>query len=384
MLVVNEDQKMLQEAAKSFAGTRSPVSALRTLRDEKVADGFDRALWEEMATLGWAGVVIDEAHGGLGFGYVGAGLLCEEMARTLAASPLVSSAIMGGTAFSRSGTAAQKARWLPAIAGGKALVALAIDEGRRHDPAATALKAEREGDGYRLTGTKTYVVDGHVADAFLVVARTGSGGGLSVFVVERADATAPGGVRVERLSTLDSRGAARITFEAARVGAAGLLGEVDGGLDVVGAVLGVGRAMYAAELVGIAEEVFGRTLQYLKDRKQFGRSIGSFQALQHRAAHLYGEIEMARSAVLAALQALDAGPTGAAGAADAALAISVAKAKAGTVARLAVQEAIQMHGGIGVTDEVDLGLFAKRMQVVSGLYGDADFHADLVATLRGF
>ncbi len=378
MLVLNDDQVMLQDAARGFVSEKAPVAALRTIRDEKIADGFDRGLWRDMAEMGWTGVLVPEDQGGLGFGFVGAGVICEEMGRTLTASPFLSTAMMAATALARAGSPAQKQRWLPAIVAGEAVIATAVDEGRRHDPAGTAMQAERHGNGFRLTGTKTYVVDGQAADAMIVAARTagaaGESDGVSLFLV---DARARG-LSSERLSTLDSRGAAELTFDGVQVTADDVLGEVDDGLGLLEIVLGAGRAGLAAELSGNAQESFGRTMAYLRERKQFGRTIGAFQALQHRAAHLYCEVEIAKSAVLSALQALDADPVGAA------LAVSVAKSKASSVARLAAQEAVQMHGGIGMTDAIDIGLFMKRMQVASTLYGDADFHADRVALARGF
>lgn len=378
MLVLNDDQVMLQDAARGFVSEKAPVAALRKIRDEKIADGFDRGLWRSMAEMGWTGVLVPEDQGGLGFGFVGAGVICEEMGRTLTASPFLSTAMMAATAVSRAGSPAQKERWLPAIVAGEAVIATAVDEGRRHDPAGTAMRAERHGNGFRLSGTKAYVVDGQAADAVLVAARTagsaGEAGGLSLFLVE----TGTKGLSSERLSTLDSRGAAELTFDGVEVTADAVVGEVDDGFPLLEIVLGAGRAGLAAELSGNAQESFGRTMAYLRERKQFGRTIGAFQALQHRAAHLFCEVEVARSAVLAALQALDADPAGAS------LAVSVAKSKASSVARLAAQEAVQMHGGIGMTDAIDIGLFMKRMQVASTLYGDADFHADRVARARGF
>lgn len=378
MLIHNEDQNMLRESARGFLESRAPVSALRRLRDGKSADGFDRTLWAEMAEMGWAGILVPEDHGGLGFGYVGAGILCEEMGRTLAASPFLSSAVMAAAVLREAGSPVQRERWLPAIAAGRAIVAPAVDEGRAHAPAGTALTATRHGNGFRLSGTKCAVIDGHVADAFIVAARTagapGEEKGLSLFLVDAAAA----GLSVERTIMLDSRNAARLTFADVEATGADVLGETDAGYGALEVMLGAGRAGLAAELAGNAAASFGSTVAYLKERKQFGRTIGSFQALQHRAAHLFSEIEIAGSAVLNALQALDRD------AASAGLAVSVAKAKAASVARLAAQEAVQMHGGIGMTDAVDIGLFMKRMQAASMLYGDAAFHADRVALARGF
>ncbi len=308
MLVLNDDQVMLQDAARGFVSEKAPVAALRKIRDEKIADGFDRGLWRSMAEMGWTGVLVPEDQGGLGFGFVGAGVICEEMGRTLTASPFLSTAMMAATALSRAGSPAQKERWLPAIVAGEAVIATAVDEGRRHDPAGTAMRAERHGNGFRLSGTKAYVVDGQAADAMLVAARTagsaGETGGLSLFLVEAGTK----GLSSERLSTLDSRGAAELTFDGVEVTADAVVGEVDDGFPLLEIVLGAGRAGLAAELSGNAQESFGRTMAYLRERKQFGRTIGAFQALQHRAAHLFCEVEVARSAVLAALQALDADP----------------------------------------------------------------------------
>jgi alkylation response protein AidB-like acyl-CoA dehydrogenase len=378
MLVHNEDQRLLADAAKGFIQEKAPVAALRKIRDERVAGGFDRGLWREMAEMGWTGILVPESQGGLGFGHVGAGIICEEMGRTLTASPFLSTAVMAATALSRAGSPAQQERWLPAIVSGEAIIAAAIDEGRKHAPEKTALRAEASGNGFRLSGAKTYVADGQVADAFLVAARTagapGEVQGISLFLV---DAKAQG-LSSEQVVTLDSRGAAHLTFDNVQVTGADVLGDVDDGHGLLEIVLGAGRAGLAAELSGNAQETFGRTVAYLKERKQFGRTIGAFQALQHRAAHLFAEVEIAKSAVMAALTALDAD------AARASLQVSVAKSKAASVARLAAQEAIQMHGGIGMTDAIDIGLFAKRMQVASELYGDADFHADRVALARGF
>lgn len=378
MLVLNDDQVMLQDAARGFVAEKAPVAALRKIRDGQVAEGFDRDLWRTMAEMGWTGILVPEDQGGLGFGFVGAGIICEEMGRTLTASPFLSTAMMAATALSRAGTPAQKERWLPAIVAGEAIIATAVDEGRRHDPAGTAMTAERSGNGFRLTGAKTYVADGQAADAILVAARTGGAAGetagISLFLVDPKAR----GLASERLSTLDSRSAAELAFDGVQVTSDDVVGEVDDGFTVLEIVLGAGRAGLAAELTGNAQESLGRTIDYLKERKQFGRTIGAFQALQHRAAHLFCEVEIARSAVLSALQALDADP------ATASLGVSVAKSKAASVARLAAQEAVQMHGGIGMTDAIDIGLFMKRMQVASSLYGDADFHADRVALARGF
>jgi alkylation response protein AidB-like acyl-CoA dehydrogenase len=354
------------------------VSQLRALRDGRDETGFSRELWRGIAEMGWTGVLVPEEYGGLAFGNVGAALICEEMGRTLTASPFLSTAVMAATALTGGGSEAQKQRWLPAIVAGEAILALAVDEGRKHDPAQTALKAEKSGNGFRLDGTKTFVGDGHVADALIVAARTsgepGERDGLSLFLV---DGTAQGLSR-ERTIMVDSRNAARLTFDGVQVDDADALGDIGRGHDLLERVLDAGRTGLAAELSGVAQESFDRTVSYMKQRQQFGKPIGAFQALQHRAAHLYSEIEVTKSAVLAAAQALDrkpdkAGPN-----------VSLAKAKAAEVARLAVSEAVQIHGGIGMTDEIDIGLFMKRARVAAEMFGDSGFHADRIARLRGF
>jgi alkylation response protein AidB-like acyl-CoA dehydrogenase len=377
-LVLTEDQQMLAESAKGFLAQNAPIAEMRKLRDEKSPDGFSRDLWAKFAEMGWTGMVIPEKHGGLDFGYVGAGLICEQMGRNLTASPFLSTAVMAATALKRAGTSAQQDKWLPAIASGKALMALAVDEGRKHNPAGTALKAVKQGNGFRLDGAKTFVADGHIADALIVAARTaGSPGekpGISLFIVDRKAK----GLAVEKTVMVDSRNAARLTFEGVMVDGADALGTIDDGYGLLEGVLDAGRIGVSAELSGVAQESFERTVQYLKDRSQFGKLIGTFQALQHRAAHLYSEVEIAKSAVLKALQTLDEAP-------DKTSAIAaLAKAKTSEVAKLAVSEAVQMHGGMGMTDQIDVGLFMKRARAGAEYLGDAHFHADRLASLRGY
>ena len=377
-LILTEDQQMLAESAKGFLGENAPVSALRKLRDEKSPDGYSKDLWAKFAEMGWTGMVIPEKHGGLDFGYVGAGLICEQMGRNLTVSPFLSTAIMAATAIRRGGSAAQQDKWLPAIAAGKALMTRAVDEGRKHNPAGTALKAVKQGNGFRHDGAKTFVADGHVADALIVAARTGGSPGetkgISLFIVDRKAK----GLCVERTIMVDSRNAARLTFEGVMVDGADALGAIDDGHGLLEGVLDAGRIGLSAELSGVAQESFERTVQYLKDRSQFGKLIGTFQALQHRAAHLYSEVEIAKSAVLKALQTLDETPDKSAAIA------SLAKAKTSEVAKLAVSEAVQMHGGMGMTDQIDIGLFMKRARAGAEMFGDAHFHADRLASLRGY
>ena len=377
-LVLTEEQEMLRDSARGFLDEKAPVSALRKLRDTNDETGFSRDLWKEMAEMGWAGILIDEEYGGADFGFVGAGVIAEEMGRTLTASPFLSTSVLAATALKKAAGDAHKQEYLPKIATGETLFALAVDETRKHGPAKTAMQAEKAGNAFKLSGDKTFVADGHVADKIIVAARTageaGEQDGLTLFLV---DAKA-NGVSTERTQMVDSRNAARIKFDNVEATGDDIIGDVDGGYMTLEGVLNAGRAGLAAEMSGSAQQAFQVTVDYLKERKQFGKIIGTFQALQHRAAHLYAEIELAKSAILKALQDLDAhygmaGPT-----------CSLAKAKAGEVAKLASQEAVQMHGGIGMTDEYDIGFYMKRIRVAQEMFGDTAFHADRIAQMRGY
>ncbi len=377
-LVLNEEQEMLRDAARGFLAERAPPAALRKLRDEDDPSGFDRALWKEMAEMGWAGILVDEKYGGSEFGFVGAGVVAEEMGRNLTASPFVSTSILAATALQKFANDAQKQEHLPKISAGDLVVALAVDEGKKHGPAKTALAAEKSGNGFKLTGDKTFVADGHVADKVIVAARTGGSAGeekgITLFLVDSKTK----GIETERTAMVDSRNAARMTFDGVDATGDDVIGEVDGGYMALEGVLAAGRAGLSAEMSGAAQAAFTMTTEYLKERKQFGIEIGTFQALQHRAAHLYSELELVKSVVLKALQDLD-NAFGMAG-----VTCSLAKAKAGEVAKLAALEAVQMHGGIGMTDEYDIGFYLKRIRVAQEMFGDTAFHADRIARMRGY
>jgi alkylation response protein AidB-like acyl-CoA dehydrogenase len=378
VLVLNEEQSMLRDSARGLISDKAPVSHLRQLRDSKDATGFSRELWRSFAEMGFSGLLVPEEFGGSGLGCVEAGVVMEEIGRTLMPSPFLSSAVLAASALSHGGSAAQKSEHLPAIADGSLLAALAVDEGAKHRPLRTKMQAVRSGNGFKLNGAKAFVVDGHIADLLIVAARTagtaGERDGLTLFLVDPRSK----GIETERTAMVDSHNAARIVFDNVEVNADGVLGEVDQGSALLEGILNIGRGAVASEMVGVSEEVFGRTVSYLKERKQFGKLIGEFQALQHRAAHLYVEIEITRAAVLKALQALD-GDFEKAGAA-----VAVAKAKAGSTATLAVQEGVQMHGGMGMTDQFDIGFFMKRARVCQELFGDSNFHADQLARLKSY
>jgi alkylation response protein AidB-like acyl-CoA dehydrogenase len=377
-LVLTEEQSMLRDSARGLIGDKAPVSHLRQLRDSKDPTGFSRDLWRSFAEMGFSGLLVAEEFGGSGLGCVEAGVVMEEIGRTLMPSPFLATAVLAASALSRGGSAAQKSEHLPRIADGSLLAALAIDEGAKHRPLQTALQAVRSGNGFKLSGAKAFVVDGHTADLLIVAARSagapGERDGLTLFLVDPKAR----GIERERTAMVDSHNAARILFDHVEVNADSVLGEIDQGFALLEGVLNIGRGAVASEMVGVSEEVFGRTVTYLKERRQFGKLIGEFQALQHRAAHLYTEIEITRAAVLKALQVLDDNFE------HAGAAVAVAKARAGTTATLAVQEGVQMHGGMGMTDQFDIGFFMKRARVCQELFGDSNFHADQLARLKNY
>jgi alkylation response protein AidB-like acyl-CoA dehydrogenase len=377
-LVLTEEQSMLRDSARGLISEKAPVSHLRHLRDSKDATGFSRELWKMFAEMGFSGLLVGEEFGGSGLGCVEAGVIMEEIGRTLMPSPFLSTAVLAASALSRGGTSAQKSEYLPKISAGSLIASLAVDEGAKHRPLQTRMEAVRGGNGFRLNGSKQLVVDGHVADLLIVAARSAGGAGerdgLTLFLVDPKSK----GVVTERSIMVDSHNAARIEFDQVEVNADSVLGEIDQGWQLLEGVLNIGRGAVAAEMVGLSEEVFGRTVSYLKERKQFGRFIGEFQGLQHRAAQLYIDIEITRAAVLKALQTLDTDAD------NAGAAVAVAKARAGSTATRAVQEGVQMHGGMGMTDQFDVGFFMKRARVCEELFGDANFHADQLAQARGY
>ncbi len=374
--VLTEEQQMLRDSARSFADEKLPVSQLRNLRTRGA--GFDKAAWKEMVELGFTGVLIPEEFGGSGFGYVGLGQVLEAQGRTIAASPLLSTALIGASALILAGNDRQKADYLPKIASGDCLVALAVDEHPHHDPASIALKATKSGAGYTLSGDKRYVVDGADANLLIVAARTsgdaGATSGITLFLVP-GDAK---GVTRTALKTLDAHAAAAVSFKDVAVGADAVLGSVDAGLATLEAILDRARIGLAAEMLGASDAAFEMTSEYLKVRKQFGQLIGSFQSLQHRAAIMFTELELTRSCVAAALDALDRNANNVAELA------SLAKARAGETLHLVSNETVQMHGGIGMTDAHDSGLYMKRARVLEALYGSESYHRDRYARLGGY
>ncbi|MFN6935571.1 MAG: acyl-CoA dehydrogenase family protein [Tsuneonella sp.] len=381
----DDDQAMLAETASQFMGEEGAISKqLRHWRDlansdgtRGCKDGFGHGLWKQMAEMGFTGLLVPEADGGLGMGHVEAGIVLEEIGRNLTPSPFLTSSVMAATALTHA-SADGKGRWLPGLIAGDSVFAVAIDEGPKHRPETIATRAEKSGNGFRLTGKKDFVVYGASADMIVVAARTSGADndeqGVTLFAVPRDAA----GLGHNSVRLVDSSMASHLTLDGVELDGDAVIGEVDGGRSVLNTVLDAGRVGAAAEGVGVARGSMDMTVDYLKQRKQFGKLIGEFQALQHRAAHLYSEVEIARAVTIKAQQLLDAGSD------QASLMASVAKAKVGKAAGLAVKEGVQMHGGIGMTDEYDIGLYMKRDRALAEFMGDVYYHADRVARLSGY
>ena len=365
MAVLTEEQSMLRDAAKSWVQEKSPVTAFRKMRDSGAELGYDVAAWNEMAEMGWAGVIVPEEYGGSQFGYLSLGLVLEELGRTLTASPLIASCLGAASALILGGNDAQKSAWLPKIAEGTAIATLAVDEGPRHNPDAVTATVS----GGKLNGKKVFVLEGMAANVFVVSAKAGDA--IELYLVA---ADAPG-VSRHKLSLADSRGAANVSFDNVAVSDADKL---SGGAALLEKTLDRARAGLSAEMLGAAVQAFEVTLDYLKTRVQFGQVIGSFQALQHRAAKMFTELELSRSAVEAALAAIDND------APDVPELVSLAKAKMGDTFHLVSNEMVQMHGGIGMTDAHDAGFYLKRARAAEAAFGNQAYHRDRYARIQGY
>ena len=376
---LDEDQTMLAQTAQAFVAENSPISRMRQLRDSGDTLGYDKKMLGQMAELGWTAIPFAEADGGLGMGLTEAILVTEAMGRSLCPEPLLTSALAACQAVALAGSAEQRSAWLPEAAEGRKVLALAyLEPGMRFDPRAIAGAATVDGTGYCLNGRKTMVLGGVGADAYVVVARTagspGDAAGLSLFVVP-ADAK---GLRAQPMKLVDGRNAALLQLQDVKLGAEALLGESGAGFALLDDVLDRATVALCGEMLGAMQGAFDMTLAYLKERKQFGVLVGTFQALQHRAARMYIETELARSATMAAARAVDAGDE------QAKLFVSNAKARCSDAFVLVANEAVQMHGGIGMTDEHDIGFYMKRARAAEMTYGDAAYHRDRFAALSGY
>ena len=377
-LILNEEQQFLKDTAKNFAEERTPVNHFRSLRDNKDDLLWNKDTWKEMVNLGWSGILIPEEYGGSNFGLAGISVILQECGKTLTPSPLFATGVLGAYAISQYGTEEQKKKYLPQIVNGEITTAIAIDESSHHNPLNINTSAVSKDNSYILNGKKVFVVDGASADLLIVVARTsgktGDSTGLTLFLVENNQPN----INVVKLDMADSRNYANITFSDITVQKENILGDIEAGGEAIENILDIGRIAISAEMLGNTEAAFESTINYLKERKQFGVLIGTFQALQHRAAEMFCEIELTKSSIMAAMQGADNNSN------ELQRLASLAKTMAGETLHLVSNEAIQMHGGIGVTDEYDLGFYLKRSRVVEQIFGCSKFHTERYANISGF
>jgi acyl-CoA dehydrogenase len=377
-LILTEEEQFLKDTAKNFAEERCPISHFRSLRDNNDPNLWDKGIWKEMTTLGWPGILIPEEYGGSNFGITGISVILEECAKTLTPSPLFATGVLGAFSITKFGNDDQRQNYLPKISDGDLTTALAVDESSHHNPADTEMVAKKDGKKFILNGKKTFVIDGASADLLIVLARTsgnkGESSGLTLFLVDSND----NGIEKIKLDMADSRNYANINFNNVEVSYKNILGDEETGGETVENILDIGRIAIASEMLGNAEAAFETTLDYLKQRKQFGVLIGSFQALQHRAAEMFCELELTKSSVMAAMKAADEGSN------ELQRLSSLSKTMAGETLHLVSNEAVQMHGGIGVTDEYDIGFFLKRARVAEQIFGSAKFHTERYANISGF
>ncbi|MBW2666850.1 MAG: acyl-CoA dehydrogenase family protein [Deltaproteobacteria bacterium] len=377
-LVPTEEQEMLRKTAREFVTENTPVKHLRALRDSKDPVGYSPEIWKQMSELGWTGITLPEEYGGSGLGYAELGVILEECGRTLTPEPLLASVVLAAEAVALGGSEEQKRELLPLVCSGDQGLALAFQESGRFHPYRVTTSATPTDGGYRISGSKQFVLNGHMAGRLIVVARTSGAeferGGLSLFLVDPAAE----GVEVTRTSMVDGRNSARVVLSGVEVPGGSLLGAIDDGAAILDPVFDRATAAVCAEMLGSASEAFERTLEYLKTREQFGTRIGTFQALKHRAALMFCELELSRSIVAEVLSAIDEEreelPT----------LVCTAKARLSDTAALVSCEAIQMHGGIGMTDEEEIGFFLKRARTAELFLGDAHYHRDRFAELQGF
>ena len=369
---LDQDQRMLAQTVAGFAKNESPVERFRKLRDDDV--GYDPAVWAKMGELGWLGVSFPEDVGGFGGGFVECALVLENLAATLVPEPYLASVVLGGSTLLRAGTREQHAAYLTPMIEGETTLALAYSEAKsRYDVVAIDTTATPKDGGYELNGEKVWVLNGHHADHLVVSAK--APGGVTLFVVPRGAE----GVRVRVVKTLDGHKAAFIRFDRVAVSADARLGEEGSGVEALDRAMDYAAAAAVAEAVGLATTMLRMTVDYLGTREQFGVKIGSFQALQHRAVDMYAETELLRSISMAAMVRADEDDTSTRRA-D----ISAAKYQLATGGIWVAQQSLQLHGGIGVTDEHDIGLYFKRMYALNALFGDAEHHVARFASDPGF
>ena len=372
---LSEEQAFLKDTAKKFAQEKTPTTHFREIRDNENPECFDRKIWQEMAAQGWSGILVPEEYGGSNFGLAGIGVVLEELGRTLTPSPLFATSVVCATILNKAGNDSQKKEFLTKIASGEVTMAFALEEGPRHKPFSINLEAKKEGKNFILNGKKNFVIDGGFADYIIVVARTSEKEDhLSLFILAK-DVK---GLNIVPTTMVDHKNAANIEFKEVIISEANLLGAQNDAKEIIEETLDISRAALSAEMLGGALEAFDITLNYLKEREQFGEKIGSFQALQHRAALMFTDLELCKSCVIEALTAYDEGSN------DLQRIVSLAKSKIGETFFNVSNEGVQMHGGVGVTDEYDIGLYMKRARVAEQTFGNSEYHRNRYAELTGY
>ena len=374
-LTLSEEQAFLKDTAKKFAQEKTPTTHFREIRDNENPECFDRKIWQEMAAQGWSGILVPEEYGGSNFGLAGIGVVLEELGRTLTPSPLFATSVVCATILNKAGNDSQKKEFLTKIASGEVTMAFALEEGPRHKPFSINLEAKKDGKNFILNGKKNFVIDGGFADYIIVVARTSEKEDhLSLFILAK-DVK---GLNIVPTTMVDHKNAANIEFKEVIISEANLLGAKNDAKEIIEETLDISRAALSAEMLGGALEAFDITLNYLKEREQFGEKIGSFQALQHRAALMFTDLELCKSCVIEALTAYDEGSN------DLQRIVSLAKSKIGETFFNVSNEGVQMHGGVGVTDEYDIGLYMKRARVAEQTFGNSEYHRNRYAELTGY
>ena len=382
---LNEDQKLLKDSAAQFTKT-SPVTRMRKLRSHgstghgATSDhgndpiGWEPSVWKQMADLGWLGLFYPEDVGGLGMTFFDLCLIIEELAKTLVPEPIIASVVLAGGAVLHAGTKAQQKAILGPMIDGKTSLALAWSEKNgRYDASHVKTTATLANGQYTLAGEKLWALNGHAANTLIVSAQTASG--ISLFAIPKDTA----GLTLTGIKTMDGQRAANLRLEGVQVPASALLGEEGKGLEAIEAALDLAAAATCSEAVGIASTVLWMTVNYLNVRKQFGVAIGTFQVLQHKSVDMFVETELLKStAILATVKATDSDVN------ERKRAVSIAKAQLSSGGKLIVQHALQLHGGIGITDEHDVGLYFKRMNVIASLFGDEEHHLARFASLPTF
>jgi alkylation response protein AidB-like acyl-CoA dehydrogenase len=371
MQLDEESYQLLKDSAKVWFANNASIGHFRELRDNQICVA-GRDYWQSMAELGWSGIMVDEAFGGVGLGMREMGALLEQAGRGLSPSPLMSTGLIAVSALELCNSSQLAQLKLNEIAAGQVTVALAIEEGSHHNPTCVSTRAVRNGNQWRLSGRKTQVADASSADAFLITARCEDEGDIGLFWVDSDT------VSIHPLHYIDSRDHGIVEFNDALLSSESLLAHGSDCNELLSRILDRAYIGISAEMLGNAWAAFWMTVDYLKIREQFGQLIGSFQALQHRAAKQYVELELAQTVVDAALKAVDDDLP------DVPSLASMAKAVVGETLKHVTNETIQLHGGIGMTDEHDAGLFLKRARVAESLYGSTSYHQDRYATLRGF